>query len=64
MNLNIRKGAFQILAWFSSYSHAVNTIFPRWEHDIPILGTLYSHTGNMIFPRWEQSLTLMGTLNH
>ena len=37
MNLNIGKGAFQILAWFSSYS---------WEHDIPTLGTIAHLNGN------------------
>ena len=46
MNLNIRKGAFQILAWFSSYFHAVNTIFPRCKHNIPTVGTIAHLNGN------------------
>jgi len=36
-------------------------LFPRWERDVPTLGTNDSHTGNKVFPRWEY-ITSLGAL--
>ena len=31
--------------------------FPRWEYDIPTLGTKCSHAGNKAFPPWECAMS-------
>ena len=43
-----------------SHLHGGDTLFPCWEHFIPMLGTFYSHVGNVFVKPDEQSETCFG----